>query len=339
MSSTTGSAGRDRADRCKTQTPTAAGGLFSKDRFDINLGAQTGDLPGRDHRARSARPAPAAAPPTSGRPAPPARCARSAPPPPAGARVASARTSRPSPTPAPARPTRPGSPTTAPPDPRSNASSATSMRRHHGGRRARVRGTARVDADFRLLAAAVNLARLAMLGLRGTAPRDGRWRPDQREKARTRAQPRPPRPRRRHPNQRPRPASGANPTQPEGPSEASTEQARPPNQLLHTSHLGRVRESSAAEADALCRRRPPAGLPTGGVVGEGRYNTGSGLLLRLAGPTPGSPWASTKIHGTGPNRSDVAAESVAGVGLAGPVAGGGTSAAAARRSRASRPRG
>ena len=42
------------------------------------------------------------------------------------------------------------------------------VRRHHGGRRARVRGTVRVDADFRLLAGAVNLARLAMLGLRGT---------------------------------------------------------------------------------------------------------------------------------------------------------------------------
>ena len=40
------------------------------------------------------------------------------------------------------------------------------MRRRHGGRRARVRGTDRVDADFRLLAAAVNLARLAVLGIR-----------------------------------------------------------------------------------------------------------------------------------------------------------------------------
>jgi len=39
------------------------------------------------------------------------------------------------------------------------------MRRKHGGRRARVRGTIRVDADFRLLAAAANLARLAVLGL------------------------------------------------------------------------------------------------------------------------------------------------------------------------------
>ena len=41
------------------------------------------------------------------------------------------------------------------------------MRRKHGGRRARVRGQAKVDADFALLAAAVNLARLATLGLTG----------------------------------------------------------------------------------------------------------------------------------------------------------------------------
>jgi len=42
------------------------------------------------------------------------------------------------------------------------------MRRKHGGRRARVRGTDRIDADFRLLAAAANLARLAVLGLHST---------------------------------------------------------------------------------------------------------------------------------------------------------------------------
>jgi IS5 family transposase len=42
------------------------------------------------------------------------------------------------------------------------------MRRRHGGRRARVRGRAKVDADFTLLAAAANLARLAVLGLRST---------------------------------------------------------------------------------------------------------------------------------------------------------------------------
>jgi Transposase DDE domain/Transposase domain (DUF772) len=42
------------------------------------------------------------------------------------------------------------------------------MRRRHGGRRARVRGKQKVDADFNLLAAAQNLGRLAVLGLRST---------------------------------------------------------------------------------------------------------------------------------------------------------------------------
>jgi hypothetical protein len=42
------------------------------------------------------------------------------------------------------------------------------MRRRHGGRRARVRGRIRVAADFSLLAAAHNLARLALLGAQST---------------------------------------------------------------------------------------------------------------------------------------------------------------------------
>jgi Transposase DDE domain/Transposase domain (DUF772) len=46
------------------------------------------------------------------------------------------------------------------------------MRRRHGGRRARVRGKPKVAADFALLAAAVNLARLAVLGL---APTNVGW--------------------------------------------------------------------------------------------------------------------------------------------------------------------
>jgi Transposase DDE domain/Transposase domain (DUF772) len=48
------------------------------------------------------------------------------------------------------------------------------LRRRHGGRRARVRGLVRVDQDWRLLAvaAAANLARLAVLGLRHAG---GRW--------------------------------------------------------------------------------------------------------------------------------------------------------------------
>ena len=42
------------------------------------------------------------------------------------------------------------------------------MRRKHGGRRARMRGRPKIDADFNLLAAAHNLARLAVLGVRST---------------------------------------------------------------------------------------------------------------------------------------------------------------------------
>ena len=47
------------------------------------------------------------------------------------------------------------------------------MRRQHGGRRARVRGRLRVAADFSLLSAAANLARLATLGARSTV--SGGW--------------------------------------------------------------------------------------------------------------------------------------------------------------------
>jgi len=42
------------------------------------------------------------------------------------------------------------------------------MRRHHGGRHARVRGTTKIGADFAVLAAAVNLERLAALALLST---------------------------------------------------------------------------------------------------------------------------------------------------------------------------
>ena len=42
------------------------------------------------------------------------------------------------------------------------------MRRKHGGRRARMRGRVKIDADFSLLAAAHNLARLAVLRVRST---------------------------------------------------------------------------------------------------------------------------------------------------------------------------
>jgi len=42
------------------------------------------------------------------------------------------------------------------------------MRHRHGGRRARMRGNTKIDADFNLLAAAANLARLAILGVHST---------------------------------------------------------------------------------------------------------------------------------------------------------------------------
>jgi hypothetical protein len=44
------------------------------------------------------------------------------------------------------------------------------MRRKHGGRRARVRGRTKVDADFSLLAAAVNIARFGVLGFSRIVP-------------------------------------------------------------------------------------------------------------------------------------------------------------------------
>jgi hypothetical protein len=47
------------------------------------------------------------------------------------------------------------------------------MHRKHGGRRARMRGLAKIAADFALLAAAINLARLGKLGLTSTTA--GNW--------------------------------------------------------------------------------------------------------------------------------------------------------------------
>jgi hypothetical protein len=47
------------------------------------------------------------------------------------------------------------------------------MRRRHGGRRARMRGQTKIAADFNLLAAAVNLARLGTFGIMSAA--GGNW--------------------------------------------------------------------------------------------------------------------------------------------------------------------
>jgi hypothetical protein len=156
------------SSRCKTQAPTAAGGLFSKDRFDIDLAAQTVTCPaGNTAAIRAAKTgggtayfgAVCAQCPLR------AQCTTAA-----GGRsvsvgaheqaLADARARQSDPAwVADYRGTRP----------KVERKLGHLMRRRHGGRRARVRGTARVDADFRLLAAAVNLARLAVLGVRRTA--------------------------------------------------------------------------------------------------------------------------------------------------------------------------
>jgi hypothetical protein len=155
------------ASGCKTQSPTTPGGLFTKDRFDINLAAGTVTCPnnvtvgirrGRDgagtaHFAKSCADCPLRD-----------RCTTAT-----GGRtigvgphedaLARARERQRDPRwTADYRATRP----------KVERKLGHLMRRRHGGRRARVRGRPKVDADFNLLAAATNLARFAVLGLRST---------------------------------------------------------------------------------------------------------------------------------------------------------------------------
>jgi Transposase DDE domain/Transposase domain (DUF772) len=154
--------------RCKTQAPPMAGGLFSKDRFAIDLGAQTVRCPADNiaaiHPARAG----------GGTAHFGAACARC----PLRARcttAAAGRTITVGPheqalADARARQVDPAWITDyRSTRPKIERKLGHLMRRTHGGRRARVRGTERIDADFRLLAAAVNLARLAILGLHRTA--------------------------------------------------------------------------------------------------------------------------------------------------------------------------
>ena len=157
----------DIASGCKAQSPSAAGGLFTKDRFNIDLGARTVTCPnnvtvpvrygpdgnGTASFGRSCTNCPLRA------------CCTTA----AGGRtigvgshedaLAHARDRQKGPEwAADYRATRP----------KVERKLGHLMRRRHGGRRARVRGRTKVDADFNLLAAATNLARLAVLGLRST---------------------------------------------------------------------------------------------------------------------------------------------------------------------------
>lgn len=157
-------------DKCKTQQPVAAAGMFTKDRFDIDLEQDTVTCPagvsapirrGKNHTgtARFARAC-------TGCPLR-EQCTRSA----AGRTVqvgadeqqlADARRRQRDPDwVADYRATRP----------KVERKIGHLMRRRHGGRRARVRGTEKVAADFALLAAAVNLARLGVLTLTSTPAR------------------------------------------------------------------------------------------------------------------------------------------------------------------------
>jgi hypothetical protein len=157
----------------KCQPPAAIKGHFPKDRFAIDLDAKTVTCPaditapirasGRDRHAGEARfgaacrTCPLAAQCTS------AKDGRTITIGPYEARLAAARKAQADPAwKADYRATRP----------KVERKISHLMRRRHGGRRARVRGLVKVAADFRLLAAAVNLARLGVLG---AAYRNGSW--------------------------------------------------------------------------------------------------------------------------------------------------------------------
>lgn len=160
-------AGADIASRCKTQPPTTPGGLFTKDRFCIDLEADTVTCPAgvrvtirrrpnRDGTASFARHCTDCPLRTRCTNAQNGRSIR------VGhheQRLATARHQQADPGWVDDyRATRP----------KVERKLGHMMRRQHGGRRARVRGKTKVDADFNLLAAATNLARLAVLGLAWT---------------------------------------------------------------------------------------------------------------------------------------------------------------------------
>ena len=156
--------------RCKVQPPTAAGGRFTKDEFAVDLRARTVTCPaGRVAPLRRATPgamaqfgAACASCPLAAR-CTTAKGGRSIYVGPYEAQLARARARQRDPGwGADYRATRP----------KVERKIGHLMRRRHGGRRARVRGRRKVAADFGLLAAAVNLGRLAVLGLTGG---NGTW--------------------------------------------------------------------------------------------------------------------------------------------------------------------
>jgi hypothetical protein len=150
--------------RCKSPRPTAAEGMFTKDCFDVDLDADSVTCPaGQSAPIRRGSDGAGAASFGQACVSCPLRqqCTRSG----KGrtvkvgvheAALARARARQADPVwQADYRATRP----------KVERKLAHLMRRRHGGRRARVRGQRKIEADFRLLAAAVNLSRLGVLGL------------------------------------------------------------------------------------------------------------------------------------------------------------------------------
>ena len=158
----------DIASGCRTQPPSPrTGGLFTKDRFNVDLGDDTVTCPnqvtvgirrGRDRGGIAYFGDNCATCPLR------SQCTTAA-----GGRMVRVGVHEAALTRARARQTDPtwGDDYRAT-RPKVERKLAHLMRRRHGGRRARVRRTIKVDADFNLLAAAANLARLAVLGLHST---------------------------------------------------------------------------------------------------------------------------------------------------------------------------
>jgi hypothetical protein len=161
-------ADNDIASRCKTQPPTAAGGMFPKNRFHIDLDTDTVTCPngistpirrnddgdGIAYFGAACHDCPLRPHCTTAEDGRTIRVGRYE------QRLADARAQQQDPAwAADYRATRP----------KVERKLAHLMRHRHGGRRARMRGTTKIDADFNLLAAAHNLARLAKLRLRFAA--------------------------------------------------------------------------------------------------------------------------------------------------------------------------
>jgi hypothetical protein len=164
---------QDRLDRagieskCKTQPPVAAGGRFAKDRFDIDLDADTVRCPAGNTtpivRDRNGAGTATFGTVCAGCPlreqCTTARAGRTIS---VGVHEGALAAAR-------ARQRQPDWITDyRATRPKVERKFGHLMRRKHGGRRARVRGTTKIAADFALLATAVNLARLAVLGVAST---------------------------------------------------------------------------------------------------------------------------------------------------------------------------